>query len=86
LRYSQCTKEIIARKAKNRPQSRVTSISLGAADGVTDRPASQKRSKIAVAFAGKTAISMPATITKIESAVKPGAEELVGAVLTGGTV
>jgi hypothetical protein len=69
---AQCSKDISARKAKNTPQSLSTSITLGAADGVTDRPAGQTCPKTASAFAGKTAISMPATTTKIESAVIPG--------------
>ena len=61
------------KKARNAPQSLTNSITFGAAEGVTDRPAGQTRSKTASAFAGKTAIRIPATTTKIESAVIPGA-------------
>jgi len=83
---AQCSKDISARKAKNTPQSLTNSITFGAADGVTDRPAGQTRSKTATAFAGKTAISMPATITKTESAVNAGVGELGSAPLLGTTV
>jgi len=69
---AQCSKDTSARKAKNKPQSLTKSITFGAADGATDRPTGQTYSKTATAFAGKTAITTPATITKAESAFNAG--------------
>ena len=83
---AQCSKDISARKAKNTPQSLTNIVTFGTADGVTDRPAGQTRSKTARAFAGKAAISMPATITKTESAVIPGVGVLGSVPLVGGNV
>jgi hypothetical protein len=82
---AQCSKDISARKAKNPPKSLTNSITFGAADGATDRPAGQTCSKTATAFAGKTAISTPAMITKAESAFNAGVGELESA-LTGSAV
>jgi len=83
---AQWIKDINARNAKNAPDSLRKSITFAAADGVTDRPAGQTRSKTASAFAGKTAISVPATITKTESAAIPGVGVLRSVPLVGGTV
>src|SRR5581483_4471890 len=83
---TQWIKDMNARTAKNTPQSLITSITFGAADGVTDRPAGQTYPKTASAFAGKTAIRIPATTTKIESAVIPGAGVLGSVPLAEGSV
>jgi hypothetical protein len=74
---------MIASKAKITPESLTNTITFEAAAGVTDLLEGQTRSKAAMAFAGKAAIKMPATITKIESAVRAGVGELGSASLTG---
>lgn len=83
---AQCSKDMSARTAKKTPDSLTNSITFGAADGVTDRPAGQTRSKTATALAGKTAISMPAATMKTESAVNAGVGELGSAPLTAAAV
>src|SRR5579883_1249036 len=83
---AQCSKDISARKAKNAPESLTNSISFGVADGVTNRLTSQTRSKAARAFAGKTASSMPATITTTENTVIPSVGVLGSVSLVAGNV
>jgi hypothetical protein len=79
----QCTSDITARKTKKAPTILTSSITFGAADGVTCLPAGQTGPKNAIALAGKAAISVPATIMDTENTLRPDVGDLEMAPLTG---
>src|ERR1700757_2639764 len=66
----QFIQDITARNTSTPPNTRTNNISFGTAEGFTDRPAGQTRSKTARAFAGRESIIAPIKTINDENAVK----------------